>query len=168
MQHDASIERFEALPDAVCLVNDVIVEHQLDTSRAPVRATQEVEELAEDLCILVLGARLAALLSSAHEYCIGRATTPHRVVRIDTTCDTPSLVHTRLEMLSHSPGFVRATAAELLPAVLRYATLSFASSLAFIGVALGAGQVLCSSKRSLPDVGFCWGKTRYTSDGSSF
>ena len=27
----------------------------MDTSRAPVRAAQEVEELAEDLCVLVLG-----------------------------------------------------------------------------------------------------------------
>ena len=58
-------------------------------------------------------ARPEALLWLAHGCCVGRATTPHRDVQIGTTCDTPSLGHSRPETLSRSPRLACATAATL-------------------------------------------------------
>jgi len=55
MQHDASTEQFQFVSHTQRLVNDVVVEHQMNTFRPPVGAAQKVEKLAEHGRVLALG-----------------------------------------------------------------------------------------------------------------
>ncbi len=55
VQHDASAERLVTLLDAACHTDEVVIQHQINTPRAPLSTAQVVQELSKDLSGLLLG-----------------------------------------------------------------------------------------------------------------